>query len=259
MSDNIQLNSGSGGATLAADEVGGVHYQIVKLAYGPLDSATVVSAAAPLPVSDGGGSLTVDVSSMPTTTVEATALDIRGLDAASDSVAAVQSGTWNIGNISGTVSLPTGAATEATLAALNGKVTACDTGSIAGTVTARLASDAVQAGAASLVPKFAKISAAASGDNALVSAVAGKKIRVLAMALVATDALSLYFNDGTADLFADSSNSVPLDETGAAGSGGFVLGFNPVGWFETADVGRPLNVNLSGAVGVCGSLVYVEV
>jgi hypothetical protein len=33
-------------------------------------------------------------------------------------VAATQSGTWNINNISGTISLPTGAATEATLATL---------------------------------------------------------------------------------------------------------------------------------------------
>lgn len=36
-------------------------------------------------------------------------------------VPASQSGTWNITNISGTVSLPTGAATESTLSTLNGK------------------------------------------------------------------------------------------------------------------------------------------
>lgn len=41
-----------------------------------------------------------------------------------------QSGTWNITNITGTVSLPTGAATESTLSTLNGKVTACNTGAI---------------------------------------------------------------------------------------------------------------------------------
>ena len=35
---------------------------------------------------------------------------------------ATQSGTWNINNISGTISLPTGAATESTLASLNGKL-----------------------------------------------------------------------------------------------------------------------------------------
>lgn len=41
-----------------------------------------------------------------------------------------QSGTWNITNISGTVSLPTGAATESTLSSLNGKVTAVNTGAV---------------------------------------------------------------------------------------------------------------------------------
>lgn len=53
-------------------------------------------------------------------------------------VQATQAGTWNITNISGTVSLPTGAATETTLSTLDGKVTACNTGAVvlsSGTVT----------------------------------------------------------------------------------------------------------------------------
>jgi hypothetical protein len=37
-------------------------------------------------------------------------------------VQATQSGTWNVNNVSGTVSLPTGASTETTLSALNSKV-----------------------------------------------------------------------------------------------------------------------------------------
>jgi len=217
MSDNIQLNSGSGGATLATDDVGGLHYQIVKLAHGSLDSATLVSASSPLPISDAGGSLTVDVVTLPS----------------------LPAGTNNIGDVD-VLTQPARAATSDSIAA-------------------KLATDALHDGTTALAPKFANISAASSGNNALVTAVAGKKIRVLAIALIATDAVALYFNDGTADLFADSANSVPLDETGATGSGGFVLGFNPLGWFETADVNRPLNVNLSAAVGVCGSLVYVEV
>ena len=45
-------------------------------------------------------------------------------------VAATQSGTWNITDISGTISLPTGAATESTLSTLNGKVTAVNTGAV---------------------------------------------------------------------------------------------------------------------------------
>lgn len=47
-----------------------------------------------------------------------------------------QSGTWNINNVSGTISLPTGAATETTIAALNAKVTACNTGAV--TISAAL-------------------------------------------------------------------------------------------------------------------------
>lgn len=38
-------------------------------------------------------------------------------------VSATQSGTWNINNITGTISLPTGAATETTLSAVNTKLT----------------------------------------------------------------------------------------------------------------------------------------
>lgn len=58
------------------------------------NSAPVVLASdqTAIPVTDNGGSLTVD-----------------------GAVAATQSGTWNVTNISGTVSLPTGAATETTL------------------------------------------------------------------------------------------------------------------------------------------------
>jgi hypothetical protein len=77
------------------------------------DTLRAVSAAKPLPVSDAGGALTVD-----------------------GTVAATQSGTWNVTNISGTVSLPTGAATETTLSSIDGKIAACNTGAV--TVSAAL-------------------------------------------------------------------------------------------------------------------------
>ena len=50
------------------------------------------------------------------------AVPVSGSVTVSGTVAATQSGTWNINNISGTVSLPTGAATEATLLSIDGKV-----------------------------------------------------------------------------------------------------------------------------------------
>lgn len=57
------------------------------------------SGAGAVNIQDGGNTITVD-----------------------GTVNAAQSGTWNINNVSGTVSLPTGASTESTLSTLNGKV-----------------------------------------------------------------------------------------------------------------------------------------
>jgi hypothetical protein len=60
MADNTTLNTGSGGDTIATDDIGGVKYQRVKVTHGADGSATDVSSASPLPVGDASGSLTVD-------------------------------------------------------------------------------------------------------------------------------------------------------------------------------------------------------
>jgi len=62
-------------------------------------TVTATQGTIPWAVGDNGGSLTVD-------------------NAGTFAVQAQQSGTWNINDISGTVSLPTDAATETTLAAI---------------------------------------------------------------------------------------------------------------------------------------------
>lgn len=68
MSDNIPITPGSG-VTIAAENVSGVYYQVVKVAYGALDTATDVSASAPLPVSQlYGASGVSDVASTFTAT-----------------------------------------------------------------------------------------------------------------------------------------------------------------------------------------------
>lgn len=69
-----------------------------------------------LALKDGDSATLLDIESDGTKNaafVQANDLDIRDLSSGSDSVSAVQSGTWNITNISGTVSLPTGASTSA--------------------------------------------------------------------------------------------------------------------------------------------------
>ena len=60
MADNTELNTGSGGDTIATDDIAGVKHQRVKIEYGADGSATDVSDANPLPIDDAGGSLTVD-------------------------------------------------------------------------------------------------------------------------------------------------------------------------------------------------------
>jgi hypothetical protein len=113
-------------------------------------------------------------------------------------------------------------------------------------------------GATSVTVKYANIDTATSGNNAIVAAVASKKIKVVSLFLAASGAVDVYFNDGTANLLG-GTRKVKLDNTGAVGSGGFVLQENLKGWFETAAVNRPLNLNLSAAIGVAGCLAYVEV
>ncbi len=61
MADNIPITAGSG-TTVATDDIGGVHHQLVKIEFGAADSATQVSSSNPLPVvgtAVGLGSLTV--------------------------------------------------------------------------------------------------------------------------------------------------------------------------------------------------------
>lgn len=60
MADNTDLNAGTGGDTIATDDIGGVKHQRVKIEYGVDGSATDVSDTNPLPIDDAGGTLTVD-------------------------------------------------------------------------------------------------------------------------------------------------------------------------------------------------------
>jgi len=49
MADNTVLDAGAGGDTIATDDIGGVKYQIVKVSFGALDTATAVTTGVGLP------------------------------------------------------------------------------------------------------------------------------------------------------------------------------------------------------------------
>jgi hypothetical protein len=129
-----------------------------------------------------------------------------------------------------------------------------------GVVSAGLNTGTIYNGTTAVTPKFAKISTASTGNQSWVAAVSNVKIRVLSLQVIATASTnSVYINDGTADLYADSTRKIPLDVSGATGPGGFTLPFNPAGWFETGGTNRPINLNLTSANGVVGVMQYLEI
>lgn len=87
VSGTVTANAGTGNFTVTQGTGTNLHTVV--------DSGTISTITNPVTVTDGAGALNVIVDS--------------------GTLAATQSGTWNINNVSGTVSLPTGAATETTL------------------------------------------------------------------------------------------------------------------------------------------------
>lgn len=149
-----------------------------------------------------------------------------------DVVGALPAGDNNIGNVDLASAIPAGT-------------------NLIGKVSASPETSTIYDGTTALTPKFAIIDAATSGDNTLLSAVVGKKIRVLALFLVAAGTVNVRFESG-------AGGTALTGQMNLIANTGFVLPFNPAGWFETAS-NTLLNLELSGAVSVDGSLVYVEV
>ncbi len=90
-----------------------------------------------------------------------------------------------------------------------------------------------------------------AGNNTLVGAVSGKKIRVMSLFLVPASAMDVRFEDG--------AGGDPL--SGVMNQGAkepLVLGWNAGGWFETS-AGALLNLELGGAQQTSGCLSYMEV
>jgi hypothetical protein len=315
MSDGVVLNSGSGGETAATDDCGASgHAQIVKLAISTDGSATPIPADAAngidvdvtrvggtvtvdgsgvtQPVSDAGGSLTVDNAALSVTGggAEASALrvtiadDSTGVVSVDDggssltvdgTVAATQSGTWNVTNVSGTVSLPTGAATAAKQPALGTAGTpSADVISVQGVSGGTVLP--VSDGGASLTVD-GTVAATQSGTwsariqdgsgNALTSKTAG-----------AEQAISVAIVDGSGNQvtsFGGSGGTSATDDaafTPASGSGTPIMGFadeTSPDAVDEGDVGvvrmtlqRALHVNLRDASGaelsVGGGTQYTE-
>ena len=137
-----------------------------------------------------------------------------------------------------------------TLAVQNTAATPAGTNLI-GQVSSSDETSTLYSGTTALTPKFVVVTASSSGVTNIIAAVSSKHLRVLALQLTANAAVNVKWQ----------SHVTPTDITGLAylaANGGYVLPYNPLGWFQTV-AGEALDINLSGAVAVGGSITYVEV
>lgn len=117
-----------------------------------------------------------------------------------------------------------------------------------GKVSASGETSTIYNGTTAITPVFAAISGATSGNNTLVAATVSKKIRVFALSVVSITAVGVKFQSG-----AGGTDITGLMTFGA--NGGYVLSYNPIGWFE-AGTNTLLNMNLNSAVQVSGHITY---
>jgi hypothetical protein len=104
------------------------------------------------------------------------------------------------------------------------------------------------------MPSSAPITASASGDNVIVAAVLGYSVRVVGYVLSFSGAVNAQWLSDV------GGGAVALSGLLYGPAAGAVLvavepGPNARGWFQTAR-GKALNLNLSAAVAVGGSLIY---
>lgn len=223
MADNLVANPGAGGATLATDEIGGVHYPRGQLVFGADGVATDVSAAAPLPVALGTATVAAAIVNSPTVMLAGTV-----------AAAIVNAPTVTV---SGTVSAT---------------IVNSPSVSIAGTANVALAATAAVA-----VVSAPNLPAAADWLRGTTAGIAdGSVTQVIASAagkainLTAVLVTNAHASVGTAVHLLDGAATV-LTGYAAAGGGGFALSL-PVPL--RGGVGNPIRTQMATS----GALVFVS-
>lgn len=225
MADNTRLSLGTGGDLLRSEDIGPYKIAVSKIYVGAAGTdGGPVTPSNPLPVS---------VVNFPAVQPVSGTVGISGTIATSSSLVVGGQG------VSGANPVPVSQATALP----------AGTNTIGG-VVAKESTGVIYNGTAALTPKFAAISAASAGDNTLIAAVAGKRLRVLKYTVLSTGLVGLKFRSGTS---ADLTGPMPLAANSGVGGA-----YCPAGLFETAP-GDPLVLNLAAGVPVAGHLTYIEV
>ena len=208
---------------------------VVGLVLAENGGGVLVGSANPMPIWDAGGTISIDDAG--------SSITVDGTVSISGTVGCTQSGSWSVAIDS---PLPAGTNNIGDVDVLTQPARQRTTDHVG----AADMTDAIMSGTTALTPKFATIAVSASGDNTVVAAVPGKKVRVLKYAMVAAAAVTAKWKDGAST---DASGPMAL-----AANGGLSDGYCPVGLFETSP-GNALVLNLSAAVSVAGHITYVEI
>lgn len=287
MADDVVLLPGGGGDTLAADEVGAVKYQRVKLTWGADGIASDTTAVNPLPVSLSGVQF---IFATPTTTVGSQQISgpVWATLSGINFIIATQGGTWTVaqgaggsspwpvslattslsssvgisGNVGATQSgtwfvyatqsgsYGVSGAVAVTLSGVN-FIIATPTGSqqISGSVAATLSGTNYIIATDSGSGLTLKVaSISLSATGTVVPAVASKRIKVYAAKLVCGAALSVNWRDG---------GSLALEGVQAyAINGGSVETVNPPAFLFQTTAGNSLDMVITGVGSVGGRVSY---
>lgn len=257
MADNILIDQGST-TTLRTKDVGGVHYGVainmdttgaeVGVAAKPFQVSLANHGANATAVKVDGSAVTQPVS---LASVPSHAVTNAGTFAVQVS-SALPAGTNNIGDVDviSLPALPAGTNNIGDVDVLSLPALPAGT-NLLGRVSSSDETSTIYNGTTAITPKFAVLDAASSGDNTLIAAVASKKVRVLSLFLVSAGAVNVRFESG-------AGGTALTGQMNLVANTGFVLPYNPLGWFETAS-NTLLNLELSAAISVDGSIVYAEV
>lgn len=104
--------------------------------------------------------------------------------------------------------------------------------------------------------------AAGSGADTMVAAVASRYIRVLALGLFATSTTTnnVYVDNDDNDLLFNAANPLPLSlDADGDTVPGFVLPYNPGGWFQTDAVNEAVTLTSDAAQDIAWTITYIEV
>lgn len=186
---------------------------------------------------------------------------VTGMTACNTGAVVLAAGTAEIGKLgAGTAEIGKLAAGTANIGDVDVLTIAAGTNTIGGVIAQPSTSAAYDSTTACTIKRLSGI-ATASGANTIITAVADKKLRILALSLLATSttAVVLYLYNGDYMLLGDGTNKLTLDMDGVGGPAGLVLPFNQGGWFQTDTANEALAVNLGGATPVIWCVTYIEV